>query len=103
MLQKRERGARAVSAPDHVLCSPRYSTPDWLCWLVSFATVHLNGVEDQAHICARSALQQRACVSPYVGGFSAVVPCNVSPRAFARDELSDAESSRVRTIELFLP
>ncbi|CAN8020560.1 unnamed protein product [Ixodes persulcatus] len=61
------RIARAVSAPDHVLCSPRYSTPDWLRWLVLFATVHLNGVEEQAHICARSAFQQRARVSPYVG------------------------------------
>uniref|UniRef100_A0A6B0U921 Uncharacterized protein n=1 Tax=Ixodes ricinus TaxID=34613 RepID=A0A6B0U921_IXORI len=93
MLQKTLRARAGSCVPDHVLCSPRYSAPDWLCWLVSFATVHLNGVEDQAHICTRSALQQRARVSPYVGGFFAVVPCNVSPRAFAWDELSDAESS----------
>uniref|UniRef100_A0A6B0U8K1 Uncharacterized protein n=1 Tax=Ixodes ricinus TaxID=34613 RepID=A0A6B0U8K1_IXORI len=104
MLQKKTLRVRALPcAPDHVLCSPRYSTPDWLHWLVSFATVHLNGVEEQAHIFARSAFQQKARVSPYFGGFPAVVPCNVSPRAFAQDKLSDAESSGVRTIKLFLP
>uniref|UniRef100_A0A6B0UD66 Putative conserved secreted protein n=1 Tax=Ixodes ricinus TaxID=34613 RepID=A0A6B0UD66_IXORI len=103
ILRKSALGACAVSAPDHVSCSPRHSTPDWLRWLVSFATVHLNGVEDQAHVVTRSASQQKARVSSYVGGFSTVVPCNLSPRAFARDELSDAESSRVQTIELFLP
>lgn len=71
--------------------------------LVSFATVHLNGVEKQAHISTRSALQQRARVLLYVCGFSAAVPCNVSPCAFARDKLSDRKSSRGSNYWTFPP
>uniref|UniRef100_A0A6B0UQA4 Putative secreted protein n=1 Tax=Ixodes ricinus TaxID=34613 RepID=A0A6B0UQA4_IXORI len=76
MLQKSALGACAVSASDHVSCSLLHSTLDWLCWLVSFATVHLNGVEEQAHVVTCSALQQKARVLSYVGGFS--VECKLS-------------------------